>query len=402
VAKLTNYCFSAISFSNLFSSFVSGLKKTKLKYLIFIISLILCSANFAGAQDISGIWRGYFVTEYGEEYKIEMQVSITGKSTKGVSYSYLDKRFYGKAIMTGQYVKQSKNLKTQELKTVEVRNLGGGGTCLMNYNLVYESSGREEFLTGSYLGKSEDRSNPKNNGKWGDCGGGKVYLRRVKTSEFYVEPFLRKNNSITKNNTKPVQKNTPAPAIKKTTPPVVKKTTPPVTNPIQKKVPPPIVKNTPIVKPKADTIKKTQTPVIVKKDPDIKPQLPKPEILKTRANELTKMIVVNSEEVVVKLFDNGEIDGDTISVYLDNKLVLSKKLLTAKALTVNLRMDEDNSEHELVMVAENLGRIPPNTSLMIVTAGDKKFEVRITSTEQKNAMVKFRYQKAVPQPVAKF
>ena len=130
----------------------------------------------------------------------------------------------------------------------------------------------------------------------------------------------------------------------------------------------------------------------------VKPQLPKPEVLKTRANELTKMIVVNSEEVVVKLFDNGEIDGDTISVYLDNKLILSKKLLTAKALTVNLRMDEDNSEHELVMVAENLGRIPPNTSLMIVTAGDKKFEVRITSTEQKNAMVKFRYQKAVPLP----
>jgi hypothetical protein len=112
--------------------------------------------------------------------------------------------------------------------------------------------------------------------------------------------------------------------------------------------------------------------------------------------------VVNSEEVIVKLFDNGEIDGDTISVYLDNKLILSKKLLTAKALTVNLRMDEDNSEHELVMVAENLGRIPPNTSLMIVTAGDKKFEVRITSTEQKNAMVRFRYEKAAPQPIAKF
>jgi hypothetical protein len=375
----------------------------KLKYLIFIIPLVLFSANFAGAQNISGIWRGYFVTEYGEEYKIEMQVSVTGNSTKGVSYSYLDKRFYGKALMTGQYSKQAKCLKTQELKTVEVKNLGGGGTCLMNYNLVYESSGKEEFLTGSYLGKSEDRSNPKNNGKWGDCGGGKVYLRRVKTSEFYVEPFLRKNNSITKDNTKPVQKTTPPVANKKPAPPIVKKTTPPFTNPVQKKTtPPPIVKNTPIVKPKADTIKKTQIPVIVKKDPVIKPQLPKPAILKTRENALTKMIVVNSEQVVVKLFDNGEIDGDTISVYLDNKLVLSKQLLTSKALTVNLRMDEDNSEHELVMVAENLGRIPPNTSLMIVTAGDKKFEVRITSTEQKNAMVKFRYEKTAPQPIAKF
>jgi hypothetical protein len=59
-------------------------------------------------------------------------------------------------------------------------------------------------------------------------------------------------------------------------------------------------------------------------------------------------------------------------------------------------MSEDNSEHVLVMVAENLGKIPPNTSLMIVNDGDKRYEVRITSTEQKNAMVRFRYQKTIP------
>ena len=58
-------------------------------------------------------------------------------------------------------------------------------------------------------------------------------------------------------------------------------------------------------------------------------------------------------------------------------------------------MDESNPDHELIMVAENMGRIPPNTSLMIVTAGDQRFEVRITSTEQKNAMVRFKYVKPV-------
>jgi hypothetical protein len=57
-------------------------------------------------------------------------------------------------------------------------------------------------------------------------------------------------------------------------------------------------------------------------------------------------------------------------------------------------MTEYEPELVLVMVAENLGRIPPNTSLMIVQDGDKRYEVRITSTEQKNAMVRFRYQKA--------
>jgi hypothetical protein len=103
-----------------------------------------------------------------------------------------------------------------------------------------------------------------------------------------------------------------------------------------------------------------------------------------------------AEEVIVKLYDNGEIDDDTISVYLDNNLVLSSKRLSTTPLTIILKMSEDNSEHVLVMVAENLGKIPPNTSLMIVNDGDKRYEVRITSTEQKNAMVRFRYQKTIP------
>ena len=105
------------------------------------------------------------------------------------------------------------------------------------------------------------------------------------------------------------------------------------------------------------------------------------------------MLTVNSPVVTVKLFDDGEIDGDTISVYLDKKLVLSEKRLTASPLTVRFNMDEDNAEHELTMVAENLGSIPPNTSLMIVEAGTQRFEVRITSTEQKNAVVRFKYQR---------
>jgi hypothetical protein len=58
-------------------------------------------------------------------------------------------------------------------------------------------------------------------------------------------------------------------------------------------------------------------------------------------------------------------------------------------------MEQDGEEHVLIMVAENMGRIPPNTSLMIVNDGDKRYEVRVTSTEQKNAMIRFRY-KATP------
>ncbi|HUR67190.1 MAG TPA: hypothetical protein VMZ03_12645 [Chitinophagaceae bacterium] len=372
------------------------MKSLSRKILLFILLAGTCF-NLS-AQDVTGIWKGYFITESGEYYKLEFQVLQKGASgATGVSYSYLDVRFYGKATMTGNFIKSSSAFRIREIKTVEVKSTMGGGTCIMNYDLSYSKSGKEEFLEGTYLGKYENKYSAASSGKWGDCGGGKVFLRKVNTTDFYVEPFLK--NKI---RTKPVIINE-APPVKKDSikkvPVTVPVTKPPVTVPDKKPVnKPPVTNNKPVTK--------TNNPVVVKKDtattnkisnpgnkPVTKIVIPPPAVIKNRTNELVKIFTVSEENITVKLFDNGEIDGDTISVYLDNKLVLSSKRLTASPLEVKIKMDEDNSEHELTMVAENLGTIPPNTSLMVVEAGEQRFDVRITSTEQKNAVVRFRYQK---------
>lgn len=352
------------------------LQKNGLPFLIFICAFTTTSFS----QSVTGIWRGYFVADNGYQYKLEFQVTENKThAVSGVSYSWQDDiRFYGKATMTGSYIRSSQNFRIREIKTVEVKSYSGGGTCIMNYNLRYSRSGKEEFLEGSYLGKQEvaEGVNPY---EWGDCGGGKVYLRKVTTSEFYIEPTLRP------------KKNNP-PATKKTVthPPVTKKTTAPKketpakknTATTQKKVAPP-------VKAAVDSVRKA-TPEITKNSP--KPVVITPSILKTRENKLAQSIIVSDPDVKVKLYDNGEIDDDSISVFLNKKLVLSNRRLTANPLILRFTMD-DNEDQELTMVAENLGRIPPNTSLMVVEAGDQRFEVRITSTEQKNAVVRFKYQK---------
>ena len=376
------------------------MKLTLLKFSMLFF-LIVNTAVVVSAQKITGIWRGYFITETGEEYRLEFQVEQKkAQSVSGVSYSYLDKRFYGKATMSGNFAVINNSFQIQELRTTEVRNIGGGGTCLMNYKFSYAKSGKEEFLEGTYVGKSEDRKNPKNNGVWGDCGGGKVYLRRVETSDFYVETFLR-DKPIAKKSTTKSPKTVTEPVIKK--PAVVTQKEPTIATqkkaaPIASTTKPPVKKETVIQKQK-NTQVQTLPPAIVKEETK-KILIPKkfslPSQTRARENELTKTLTVRNEEVIVKLYDNGEIDDDTISVYLDNNLVLSSKRLSTTPLTINLKMSEDNSEHVLVMVAENLGKIPPNTSLMIVNDGDKRYEVRITSTEQKNAMVRFRYQKTIP------
>jgi hypothetical protein len=64
----------------------------------------------------------------------------------------------------------------------------------------------------------------------------------------------------------------------------------------------------------------------------------------------------------------GEIDGDTVSIYHNNVLLKSKARLSQKPLSFNIALDDTHPHHELVMVAENLGSIPPNTSMMIITA----------------------------------
>jgi hypothetical protein len=351
-----------------------------------LLVLFLCVYSFSSfSQDVTGIWKGYFISDDGSQYRLEFQVKQNSRgevAVTGVSYSWQDDiKFYGKATMTGSFIKTSKNFRIKEIKTVEVKSATGFGTCIMNYNLVYSRSGKEEFLEGSYLGKQEVKGRP-NPYEWGDCGGGTVSLRRVTTSDFYIEPFLRRGNTtVTPPAADTVAKRTAPPVIKKS--PVIVKT-----NPNQRSI---TKINTP-VKQKTDTSAtvKINPPVI--KDP-VKPVITTPTILKERTNELMKSLVVNDPEVTVRLYDNGEIDDDTISIFFDKKLIVSKKRLSTTPITVKLKIDDENEVHELVMVAENLGRIPPNTSLMIVDAGDQRFDVRITSTEQKNALVRFRYER---------
>lgn len=114
---------------------------------------------------------------------------------------------------------------------------------------------------------------------------------------------------------------------------------------------------------------------------------PIPEVLQTRTNSLVRVIESEAGEISIRLYDNGQIDGDTVSIYHNNQLIVSKAGLSQKPVTVSLSIDKNQPHHELVMVAENLGSIPPNTSLMIISTPSKRYEVFISSTEQKNAKV---------------
>lgn len=131
----------------------------------------------------------------------------------------------------------------------------------------------------------------------------------------------------------------------------------------------------------------------IKPDRKITAPLIIPKVLSSRQNQLVKTITVNTNEIELDIYDDGTIDNDTVSVFLDKKMVIAHAMLTDRPIVMKVHLDEDDDYHEVVMVADNEGTIPPNTSLMIVKAGDKRYEVRIVSTEQKNATVIFKYEK---------
>jgi zinc protease len=107
-----------------------------------------------------------------------------------------------------------------------------------------------------------------------------------------------------------------------------------------------------------------------------------------RQNVVTKTIDIKSADIKVELYDNGEVDGDEVTLYFNGNTVSSKARLTDRALTFNLKAVK-NATNELVMYAENLGTTPPNTALMKIYADGQVYELRIESDEKKNGAIRF-------------
>ena len=122
------------------------------------------------------------------------------------------------------------------------------------------------------------------------------------------------------------------------------------------------------------------------------PALVKPVVeLEKRKNELVREITVDNDSLSITLYDNAEIDGDSITLIYNDKILTTHQRLTDKPLTFVIPVTRGaNSRNELVMYAENLGSIPPNTALMVIYDGRKRIELNIKSTEKTNGAVSFK------------
>ncbi len=111
----------------------------------------------------------------------------------------------------------------------------------------------------------------------------------------------------------------------------------------------------------------------------------------TRKTEIIRSVFFKTDSLVINLYDNGEIDGDTVSVVLNGKIIIAKEGLTAKAITKTIYITSDLGDSlQLVMYAENLGTLPPNTGLLTLQDGDDRYEIRFAGDFKKNSAIILR------------
>ncbi|HXS54526.1 MAG TPA: hypothetical protein VN726_00300 [Hanamia sp.] len=110
--------------------------------------------------------------------------------------------------------------------------------------------------------------------------------------------------------------------------------------------------------------------------------------IKSRQIETIQTVEIAHDSLVLTLYDNGTVDGDTVSVLIDGKVVWPRVGLLATATNKTIHLDKSDGDSLIVvMYAENLGSIAPNTGLLVVRDGDKNYEIRFSGDLQKNSAI---------------
>lgn len=162
----------------------------------------------------------------------------------------------------------------------------------------------------------------------------------------------------------------------------------------EEKAPVAVVKTKPAEKerPVEKIFTKPENPV-VKTEPQ-KPTAAKPALaaadINNRIIETIQSVNYSSDSLVISLYDNGEVDGDTVSVLMNGKVIMPNVGLSTNAVRKTIYTKDITDSIQIVMYAENLGSLPPNTGLLIVYDGAVRYEIRFSGDLKKNSAIVFK------------
>lgn len=316
------------------------------------------------AQPLTGTWRGKVSVKEGllnRSVALELQWELEGDSLRGRAYYYQNRTRYAVTRIAGSVDPRDGTVRWQDQEILEgTWNPPGKGELQFTADFNCPGEGIMK-LDGSVATMSRDESPA-----------GQVHLDKVETPLF----------------PEPGPTPAPAPVVVQAAPVPSKPASTPAKQPVPGEKPAPKAANH---TPPAVTPPPVTTPASTPTEPVLTVAKPVQveDLYRQRQRQLVTTIPVWGDSLEINFYDHAEIDGDSISLFVNGKLLKDHILLKATPYTFKFALADLQPETELTMVAENLGRIPPNTSLMIAYVNGVRHEARLESTENSSAMIRF-------------
>lgn len=339
---------------------------------VALSTILIINSFIAAAQMITGVWHGKI-----NKQKVEVKIIQHGDSLTGTSYYYESANNYRRYSIKGYFDQTTNSTVWWDDELLEEKN-GKYGSTPGKVPLLARADfncpdGGVMMLDGKAALK-EDNTIPR----------GELHLDKTEASTFADEWNFVIDNYLVGANDPDIIDSIDAIAGRRTTTPAQQE--PVITSVTQPEV---VTRQQPINEPAVKKEEVTEQPKITNnviessKAPTIE------EKFLTRKKVFNREIQVEGDSIELRFYDNAEIDGDSISLFLNDKLIFEHIRLTEKAYIVKLAVSDLQANNELIMVAENLGSIPPNTSYMLAIVGDKRYDAYLASTENSSAMIRF-------------
>lgn len=345
--------------------------KIYLRHLLLFAGII--SFSCAKAQPITGSWKGKI-----DHKNVELKIIKNGDSLTGTSYYYQSPNSYRRYSIKGYFDDRDNSVVWWDDQLIEEKN--SNKLLTTKRATPYRSTadfncpgGTKMYLNGKATLKDDEGQLM-----------GPVDLQKFTEHTFDDEwDFVIDNYTVGANDpilidsigklalVKPVPR---APALVAQARP--KPSLRSVNQQPNKLVSIPVTTNKPIEEP-------TPKPVVANVP------LTNEQKLATRSKQVVQEIPISGDSIELRFYDNAIVDGDSIAIFLNNRLLAEHIRLAEEAYTMKLAVATLQDSNELVMVAENLGSIPPNTALMVAIVGGKRYETRLESTEQSSAVIRF-------------
>lgn len=317
---------------------------------IVLFRIILCCFLFGllpelNAQSLQGIWTGKISRRSatgGNTESLEIQISQTGKILWGHSFAFKDTSRFVLYKIEGKRNKKDKTVALKEVGQPAYSLPDAFFPCEKIYNLEYYRIGNTQYLSGTWGGRGAymDTSCFPNEELL-------VVLQKIKAPDYPINSFVTKKlvNYFTRKQELRI----------------------------------------------ADTIsneeKLYEDELTYSSNKTANDSL----LISSRRQDIQEILKTSDSNISISLYDNATIDDDTVSIFVNKIPVLINQRLSATAHVFKVSAPEPGKPVEILMQAENLGSIPPNTALMVVETGKKRYEVRMSAGYDKHAVLIVTY-----------